>query len=276
MHILSQKQHRSIFKRTKRSLYLAYKKIATSSAAIKELSTQEDDAVNQEASVSINETVEKKGMSKALKTVLLITSSLLLVIGIIISVSQSVYIPNHSYIPPAVIVDAPTPQDTVAPSASVEVLPTPFIKVAPVRLYFIKRNISCDIEKVGKTETGAMATVDDPYIAAWYEDGPSPGDKGNALVNGHVRWGGIAGTFSILSEMAIGEEIVFEYENGTQKSFYVSEIVFYPFNDVPSDVMSQNGEDRVTLISCYGKWDSEAGTSSERVFVICKTEKGLS
>ncbi len=216
-----------------------------------------------------------RGISPRTKKILFSSSLSLLLIGIIIAVVQYVFIPNRQYVPPAVVImPTATPRMTAAITvSSAAVTPTPFVKVPPVKMYFTARNIFCDVQPVGKTAGGAMATIDDPYIAAWYQDGPSPGDKGNALVNGHVRWGGIAGTFSILSEMDIGEQVVFEYENGTQKSFYVTDKLFYPFDGVPAQLMSQSGDDRVTLISCYGKWDSDAGTSSQRVFVICKSQK---
>ncbi len=267
MHILTKKHHKSIFRKAKRSLYLARKKVHDSSVAIKELSVQEDDEINREAT---GETAKEptKGVAKGAKIAILAVSISLILAGVCMGIFQNVYIPSNSYVPPAVIV-TPSAHDIIIPVYTGELLPTPFNKTAPSKLYFIERNISCTIQKVGRTEEGAMGTVDSPYIAAWYEDGPSPGDTGNALINGHVRWSGLAGTFSILPEMRIGEKIIFEYENGSQKSFYVSEVVFHPFDNVPPYLMSQSGEDRVTLISCYGEWDSDAGTSSERVFVIC-------
>ena len=133
--------------------------------------------------------------------------------------------------------------------------------------------MSAQIQPVGLSEENAIETVDDPYIVAWFENGASPGEQGNAIINGHVRWGGIAGTFSILPELEIGEEILIEFENGQQKRFYVTETQYHRFDEIPSYMLSQKGEDRMTLISCYGEWDSDAGTSSQRVFVICKTEK---
>lgn len=273
MHILTKKkQHRSIFKKAKRSLYLARKKAYASTVAIKELSVQEDDEINREASGITASPESKKGLAKGVKIAILAVSISLILLGVCMAIFQTVYIPSNNYVPPPVIV-TPSTHDIIIPVYTGELLPTPFNKVAPSKLYFIERNISCNIQKVGRTQDGAMGTVDSPYIAAWYEDGPSPGDSGNALVNGHVRWGGMAGTFSILPEMKTGEQIVFEYENGSQKTFYVSEVLFHPFDNVPPELMSQSGEDRVTLISCHGEWDSDAGTSSQRVFVICTQAK---
>lgn len=274
MHVLQKKPKRSIFRKAKRSLYLARKKLSASGAAIKELSVQEDDEINREAAGNIeNESHEIKTLNRGVKIAILSVSIGLIVAGIFIGIFQNIYIPSQNYVPPPVIV-TPSAHDIIIPVYTGELLPTPFSKVPPKKLYFENRNISCYIQAVGRTADGAMGTVDSAHLAAWYEDGPSPGDSGNALINGHVRWGGLAGTFSILPELTIGEKITFEYENGTQKSFYVKEILVFPYDEVPTYLMSQEGEDRVTLITCHGDWDSSAGTSSQRVFVICTKDEG--
>ncbi len=225
--------------------------------------------------IEMNNNAMPKKKKRGLKTFLLCLSVVMFLTGMYIVARQYIYLPgilsflgiSHSYEPPPVIIDA-TPQ--TEPSNDPDATPAPYVKPAPVKMYFTARNISCEIQPVGRTSGGAMGTIDDPYIAGWYKDGPAPGEKGNSLINGHVRWGGVAGTFEILSKMEMGEEILIEFKNGEQKRFYVYDKQFHRFDDVPDTLMSQSGDDRVTLISCYGKWDSDAGTSSQRVFVICK------
>lgn len=199
-------------------------------------------------------------------------SALLMLYGLWLLVRQFVIF-DSGYQPPPIII---TPMPTIADNGgdpTGEPVPTEYVKVAPTKIYFVERAISCVIQPVGLTPSRAMDTVDDPHIAAWYKDGPSPGEEGNALINGHVRWKGVVGYFSVLPEMDIGEKIVIEYENGWHNAFYVTEVLFYPFDEVPSEIMSLDGETRVTLISCYGRWNQEYGTSEQRVFVICKPDK---
>lgn len=210
---------------------------------------------------------------KIIRTLLLILSFFMFSLGALLIIRQYVYMPGlltffgirEPYLaPPIVVVPTPSPLPP-------DVTPTPYVKKAPVKLYFLDRNISSDIEPVGLLENNAIGTVDDPYISAWYKDGASPADEeGNAIINGHVRWGGIAGTFAILPELKENEEILVEFEDHTQKRFYVAETHFFPFDGVPTEMLSQDGDFRLTLISCHGEWNSDAGTSSQRVFVICK------
>ena len=144
----------------------------------------------------------------------------------------------------------------------------------PVRIYFTAAEVMADILPVGIIEdgerAGQMDTIDDPDVAAWYEPGPAPGGPGNALINGHKSWKGKIGRFSVLWDMQTGDEVIIEYADGSLAAFYADSIAFYPYNAVPDEVMSLEGESRVTLITCYGEFDRQAGTSEERCVVVLK------
>ena len=71
----------------------------------------------------------------------------------------------------------------------------------------------------------------------------------------------------------IGDAVVIDYEDGTQRWFYIHSIDRYPYQDVPASVMSADAESpQLTLITCIGEWDSDGGTSSERLVSVCKPE----
>ncbi len=224
----------------------------------------------------MTKTNREKKERKAIRVLLLVLSFFMFTLGALLIIRQYVYMPglltffgiSEPYVPPEVVI-IPTP--TPLPEG---VSPTPYVKKLPVKIYFMNRNVSAPIQPVGLLENNAIDTVDDPYIAAWYKGGASPADsEGNAIINGHVRWGGVAGTFAILPDLKENEEILVEFEDHTQKRFYVAETHYFPFDQVPSEMLSQSGDFRLTLISCHGEWNSDAGTSSQRVLVICKEKK---
>jgi hypothetical protein len=103
---------------------------------------------------------------------------------------------------PRAVCSAPTPAPTatVAPTLPPEVTPaptpspTPYVKKIPVRIYFTDHELQADIYPVGVTENNEMDTLDSAQDAAWYQFGPSPGEEGNAIINGHVRWKGEKGS----------------------------------------------------------------------------------
>jgi len=206
-------------------------------------------------------------------------SALFLIGGIAMLLRQYVLMPGN-YTPPAVTpspnvfqtpIPSQKPQETPAPSPS----PTPYVKVAPIRIYFTDAEVMADIFPVSIIEegerAGQMDTIDDPDVAAWYEPGVSPGGPGNAIINGHKSWEGKIGRFSVLWDMQVGDEVAIEYADGSLAYFYAVSVDFYPYDAVPDEVMSLEGESRVTLITCHGDFDRNAGTSEERCVVVLKS-----
>ncbi len=221
----------------------------------------------------------KKGLkqSKVFWAIIYVLIAALLLGGIYMVVREYIWIPGPYEAPPTpaptvAATPAPTlaPSDTPLPTPS----PTPYVQKIPVRIYFTGYERQADIYPVGVTEDNAMDTLDSAKDAAWYQYGPSPGEPGNALLNGHVKWKGELGTFSILKEMKVGDEIVIEYEDGSFKYFEVTNLDTYLLDEIPSSVMDLSGESRTTLITCLGDYDTSIGTSRSRVVAVCK-EKGV-
>lgn len=195
---------------------------------------------------------------------------------------QYVFIPGKYEAPPTPVPTVEAEEVQVTPEA------TPYIKKVPVKMYFTQREISFDVESVGivpytdakgnqvVNELGqkvyTMGTLDTEKAAAWLENGPSPGEYGNAIFNGHITWKKVAGVFSVLPKMEKGEEIVVEYDDGSTMTFLVDSVNIFNFNDEPADVMAYDtGDSRMTLITCYGEsWNSDMGTREQRCVVVAK------
>ncbi len=211
--------------------------------------------------------------SRAFWVVMYVLIAALLLGGIYMVAREYILFPSKYEAPPTPApAEPPTPAPTLAPSATPAPTPepTPYVKPIPLRIYFTAHKLQCDIYPVGVTEDNAMDTIDSAKDAAWYQYGPAPGEQGNALINGHVRWSGEKGTFSILKEMEVGEEVVIEFEDGTFKYFEAVSIDTYLLDEVPPEVMELDGESRMTLITCLGDYDTSIGTSRSRVVAVCK------
>lgn len=201
-------------------------------------------------------------------------SILLFAAGVYMLLKQYVIRPKTNYVAP------PTPSPTVVvPTLEANdglngtPAPTPYVQHIPVGIFFTEWREYCEIQPVGLTEDGAMATVDSNVIAAWYMYGPSPGENGNALINGHKSWNKALGVFSLLTDMKTNEQVVIEMDDGSFQYWYVHEVNVYPLGDIPDSVMDLEldaAEPKLTLISCTGAWDTLAGTSSKRSVVILR------
>lgn len=217
-----------------------------------------------------------------LNRLLLVASVLLFAAGVWMLVRQYVFIPDAYVAPPS-----PAPISTPGPTAEVTPAPTPYVKRIPVTLHFADREVSCPVEPVGIVidtdkkgnpildEQGnpieIMGTIDSEKVAAWLETGPSPGEYGNAVINGHIRWKKVAGVFSVLSDMIPGEKLAVTYDDGSVLYFAVESVDIFTIDDWPAWVMeTDSGDARMTLITCHGEWNREQGTSNERVVVVAK------
>ncbi len=233
----------------------------------------------------------RKPMTKKEKTIYgaaFAAIAALLVAGIFVMVQENTYIPERPYeTPPAVtappVTPTPTPVPaTPAPSAkpgpAAKPTPTPqptlYIPPRPVKIYFTSLEITTEVMPVGINIEGEMATIDDAHIAGWYynpNNPVSPGEKGNAIIAGHVRWKGKVGDFSKIGELTDKDDVVIEFDKGYTRTFRAVSNDIFPLNDYPDWVMKENSEDaRVTLITCAGEFNHEIGTSENRNVVVLK------
>lgn len=90
--------------------------------------------------------------------------------------------------------------------------------------------------------------------AAWYANSPTPGQRGPAVLLGHVNaTDGSAGVFARLSELEPGDTIEVEREDGTLAVFSVDRGVAYGKDEFPTDEVYGNTEaPELRLITCDG------------------------
>ena len=227
--------------------------------------------------------MEKDGKKKKRHVGLLILAAILLVLlaaAVIIYamyIRETVYVPDKYEAPPT-----PTPEVSGAPE------PTPYVKRTPVMMYFTEKKMSFPIETVGiipytykegnviKDEDGetvyTMDTADSAKVAAWLEDSASPGEYGNAIFNGHSSFRHVAGVFSVLPDMRVGEEIVIKYDDGSTMAFAVTSVDIYKRGEAPDTAMKYDtGDSRMTLITEYrDKKYNAPGTRNKCCIVIAK------
>jgi sortase (surface protein transpeptidase) len=63
--------------------------------------------------------------------------------------------------------------------------------------------------------SGGMGIPKDITHAAWFNLGPRPGEKGNAVIDGHYGWkNNIPAVFDSLSQLQKGDKIFVDDEKG--------------------------------------------------------------
>ncbi|GAF63288.1 putative sortase [Bacillus sp. TS-2] len=143
--------------------------------------------------------------------------------------------------------------------------------IEPEFLQIPKLDISTNIIEVGQLEDGSMGVPDNDIDVGWYEPGPLPGEKGNAVLAGHVDSRTGPAIFYELDQLEVGDEIIIQDSNGEQLLFEVEKMESFPYDDAPlSEIFGSSDEKRLNLITCTGVFNREQGTHEDRLVVFTK------
>jgi LPXTG-site transpeptidase (sortase) family protein len=151
----------------------------------------------------------------------------------------------------------PTPAPTEAPA----VLEPP-LGNAPFQLVIPDIGVNAPVNTYGMDANYVPEVPYNGYEVAWYDWSARPGTGGNAVMAGHVTWGG-AGVFYNLDQLQRGDQIVLRGTDGVELSYEVEDNVLVDPND-PSSlvVMAATNEDVITVITCGGTFFSLPGTAA--------------
>lgn len=130
---------------------------------------------------------------------------------------------------------------------------------APVRLRIPSIGVDAAVEHVGVTEEGDMAPPEAWENVGWYRDGPRPGERGNAVIDGHLDSYTGTAVFWDVRELLPGDEVEVEDASGTTRVFRVAASRRFS-NDDPSasaEIFGATDERRLNLITCGGSWNGQ-------------------
>lgn len=139
----------------------------------------------------------------------------------------------------------------------------------PVRIKIPKIHLDAVIQQVGFSKDGAMDVPTNSVDVGWFKLGPKPGEKGSAVIDGHLdAINGVQGVFYNLHQLIRGDKIYIEDGKGTSIAFIVRMSRTYdPNEDVP-DVFNKTDGNYLNLITCDGVWDKGQKSYSKRLVVF--------
>ncbi|MFJ6935315.1 class F sortase [Streptomyces sp. NPDC101132] len=136
----------------------------------------------------------------------------------------------------------------------------------PDRIEIPDIHVDAKLDAVGLAADGEMRepSFDRPMEAAWYEDGPTPGEKGAAAIVGHMDTPTTReAVFHDLKELTAGEQVQVHRADGTTAVFAVDGVETYRKSAFPTEkVYGATKDAELRLITCGGKltpdrhWDS--------------------
>lgn len=142
----------------------------------------------------------------------------------------------------------------------------------PIKFSIPKLSVESDIEYVGMEPDGRMGDPISPYTVAWWKLGARPGQKGSAVLAGHLDTPqGTPGIFWDLDTLEVGDEIKITDDNGNELDFEVFKKQIYLDSEFPiEEVFGKDDDSYLNLITCEGTFDIESKNYDKRYVVFSK------
>lgn len=117
-------------------------------------------------------------------------------------------------------------------------------------------------------DSGVLIPPQSYDIAGVYADGPVPGQRGPAVVAGHVDSPTGPAVFYRLEEMVVGDTISVSLSDGERIDFRVIDVASYPKIEFPTDlVYGPTPARELRLITCGGGFDRSRSTYADNIVV---------
>jgi len=143
----------------------------------------------------------------------------------------------------------------------------------PIRLKIPSINVDVIVESVNLTPEGAMDTPHTAFHVGWFDLGPMPGEKGSAVIAGHVdEKNGEDGVFANLNKLKVGDTVYIENDKGMFLSFTVRESQLYN-PGYADEVFGRDDATHLNLITCDGVWDGVKKSYTKRLVVFADLMK---
>ncbi len=137
----------------------------------------------------------------------------------------------------------------------------------PAELRIDRIGVRSSFEHLGRNSIGAMADPVGWDNVSWFNEGPRPGERGNAAVAGHLdRPGGAPAAFWNLRQLRPGDRVTVITEAGEELVFEITEMEQFHINNPPTSKIFGSSDSRdMNLITCAGNWDTSIGMYDQRL-----------
>jgi LPXTG-site transpeptidase (sortase) family protein len=179
--------------------------------------------------------------------------------------------PVEPTLPPST---SPAPVVAATPPATATVRPQS-ISIIPKKIKIPALQIDTFVEQVGVTSAGTMDTPKNIWNTAWFaEGGYRPGQKGNAVIAGHLDAPGTKAIFWDLDKLKPGDKVSVSDAAGRELTFEVTNREIYPVEDAPlQTIFGPAAEPQLNLITCGGTFDRTSQSYNKRLVVYTQLIK---
>jgi len=210
-----------------------------------------------------------------LRTAATLGAGALTAAGLAVAVSAALGVPGAtaSDVPPGV--DGPP-----AAAAAAQVVPasaaasTPAADQAaltPVRLTIPSLEVSTSLVALGLQDDGTLEVPEAYDVAGWFTGGPPPGERGPAVIAGHLDSHDGPGVFAHLPRLVAGDRLSVERADGSTVEFVVTGTDQTAKDGFPTEeVYGPTAGAELRLITCGGAFDRRSGHYQDNVVVFAR------
>lgn len=139
----------------------------------------------------------------------------------------------------------------------------------PIRLHIPAIGVDSPLEKLRRLEDQSIEVPRHPRSAGWWADGPRPGQRGPAVVLGHLDSKAGPAVFFRLGELNPGDEVRVDRADGSTVRFVVTQRHRYDKERFPTElVYYPTLQSELRLVTCGGTIDPSTGHYRENLVVF--------
>jgi len=141
----------------------------------------------------------------------------------------------------------------------------------PVRISIPAVGIDARVIPLGLDRSGALEVPKDFGDAGWWTGGSRPGERGPAVVAGHVDSYTGPAAFYRIRDLRRGDAITVERAGGSRVRFRVERSAHYPKAHFPTAaVYGATTAPALRLITCSGTFDRDSGHYVDNTVVFAR------
>ena len=141
----------------------------------------------------------------------------------------------------------------------------------PVRIIIPGIGVSAPVISLGLNPDRTLEVPEDYGKTGWFRDGPEPGERGAAVIVGHVDSKTGPAVFYRLRALLPGDVIKVVLENGMTVRFVAHSMRTVPKDDFPTKlVYAKTREPTLRLITCDGVFDESTGHYRDNYIVFAR------
>jgi LPXTG-site transpeptidase (sortase) family protein len=139
----------------------------------------------------------------------------------------------------------------------------------PVRIRIPAIGVDASVQSLTVDQNGVLPPPDTYDVTGWWRQGPEPGERGPAVIAGHVDSKRGPAVFFHLTDLSRGDQIFVDRADGTTTVFTTQRVEQHDKNAFPTDAVYGGVPDsQLRLITCGGKFDRKAHRYIDNVIVF--------